>query len=149
MVKMSALRNCPVLCAERRIGFLQSIAVDHRQKRVQSLMMASGMHGKRVVAVGDILSIGDGVIRVRHSQKYTREDEPVPFGFVRDGTGLLVGRITDYMIEERDMRIAALEMIRGYRTSERTPRIWLFTYAMGEKRGEVLVPADIAGTYLR
>ena len=46
---MSALRNLPVICENKRLGLLQSISLDPAQKRVSALIVSCGMRGKRVV----------------------------------------------------------------------------------------------------
>ena len=67
MVRMSALRNLPVICENKRLGLLQSISLDPAQKRVSALIVSCGMRGKRVVPAEDVLALADGFILSRRA----------------------------------------------------------------------------------
>lgn len=128
MVRMSVLRNLPVICDEKRLGLLQSISLDTAQKRVRALIVSCGMRSKRVVLPEDVISIADGFILVSRAQKYKRTMETAPCLFVRDTTGLLCGCVTDYAIDEKTLTVDAIEIIPGYLPTERRHRLWAFSY---------------------
>lgn len=142
MVRMSALRNRPVVCQNRRLGLLQSVSLDTAQKGVRALIVSCGVLGKRVVLPQDVLAIADGFILVRCVQRYRRAFEAPPCAFVRDTTGLLTGRVTDYAIDEESLAIAAVELTTGYLLPARRARLWALHYVrQGEQSPELTVPA--------
>lgn len=144
MVRMSILRNIPVICENKQLGLLQSISLDSAQKRVLALIVSCGMRGKRVVLPEHVLSIADGFILADEVQKYKRAYETQLCSFVRDTTGLLCGRVGDYALCEETLCVAAIELIPGYLPGESRNRIWLFVYERpNEEAGELLVPISL------
>lgn len=142
MVRMSVLRNYPVICDEKRLGLLQSISLDTAQKRVCALIVSCGMRGKRVVLPEDVLSVADGFILARQAGKYKRRFEIPACRFARDTTGLLAGRVTDYAIDEKTLQIEAIEIIPGYLPSERRAFLWTYAYVRADERKlELTIPA--------
>ena len=127
MVRMSALRNMPVILGKVRLGLVQSVGLDEARKRVRALIVSCGIRGKRVVSRESVLSIGDGFILVGDSRRYHRSDEPSPCPFVRDSAGLLVGLVTDYALDEKTLDVVAVEMKPGHQP--RLERLWMFSYA--------------------
>lgn len=138
---MSILRNYPVICHEKRLGLLQNISLDTAQKRVLALIISCGMRGKRVILSQDVLSVADGFILADKAEKYKKALEKTPCTFVRDTTGLLCGRVTDYAIDENTLCVRAIEVIPGYWPNERRARIWMYDYARAERASELTVPA--------
>ena len=49
MVRMSALRNMPVILGKVRLGLVQSVGLEEARKRVQALIVSCGIRGKRVI----------------------------------------------------------------------------------------------------
>ena len=114
MVRMSALRNMPVILGNERLGLLQSVSLDEARKRVRALIVSCGIRGKRVVPRESVLSIGDGFILSGDSRRYHRSDEGSSCPFIRDSSGLLVGYVTDYAIDEATLSVVAAEMKPGH-----------------------------------
>ena len=142
MVRMSALRNRPVVCCGRRLGLLQSVSLDSAQKRVCALIVSCGALGKRVVLPQDVLAISDGFILAGCAQRYRRAFETPPCAFARDTTGLLAGRVTDYAIDEQTLAVMAFEMMTGYLGPSRRARLWVLDYVRQDARSpELTVPA--------
>lgn len=142
MVRLSALRNTPVICENRQLGLLQGISLDDAQRQIEALIVSCGFRGKRIVLPEDVRAIADGFILARRSEKYKRAYEKPPCAFVRDTSGLLVGRVTDYAIDEGALCVTAIELSPGYLPSERRARLWMYAYArMGAL--EVSIPAGL------
>lgn len=142
MVRMSALRNCPVILDGKQIGFLQSICMDYAQKKVQALIIACGIRGKRIAMRNDLLSIADGFILIRGTEKYQRSLETKPCTFIRDTSGLLTGKVMDYAIEKENLRVYAIEMQIGYGRTERRQRIWVYDYMrLDGRKNELTIPS--------
>lgn len=140
---MSVLRNYPVICDEKQLGLLQNISLDSAQKRVNALIISCGLRGKRVVLPQDVISLADGFILARRAQKYKRAYETAACRFVRDTTGLLVGRVTDYAIDEANLNVTAIEMTPGYLPSQRS-RLWMYAYVRADSETlELTVPVCV------
>lgn len=145
MVRLSALRNHPVICGGRPLGLLQGISLDEAQRSVAALIVSCGFRGKRVALPEDVESIGNGFILVSQARKYKRSLEQPLCAFVRDTSGALAGRITDYAIDERSLRVTAIELSPGYTPGEWRSRLWMYAYARADGgAGELTVPACLS-----
>ena len=142
MVRLSALRNCPVVCENRQLGLLQGISLDEAQRTIEAFIVSCGFRGKRIVLPSEIRSICGGFILAGRAEKYKRSFEKPLCPFVRDTSGLLAGRVTDYAIDERALRVAAIELSPGYLPGERQRRLWMYAYARADAL-EVSVPASL------
>ena len=140
MIRMSMLRNYPVILDERQIGLLQSVRFDQARKRVCALVVSCGMRGKRLIPLKNVRMIADGFILVNGLEKHRRSDQQQIWPFVRDTTGMLVGRITDYAIERASMRVLAIEIIRGYWPAQMRRRIWIHEYNPVKDSEDIIIP---------
>ena len=144
MIRMSALRNTPVICCSRQIGLLQSISLDAARKRVHALVVSCGMRGKRVVLGQHVQAIGDGFILADQAEKYKRIYEKADSPFVRDTTGMLTGCVTDYAVDEKTLDILAVEIMPGYWPASSRQRFWAFAYYIADGTdGSLIVPASL------
>lgn len=144
MVRMSALRNAPVICRGRQIGLLQSISLDAARKRVHALVVSCGMRGKRVVQRQHVQAIGGGFVLVDQTEKFRRVEERAGSPFVRDTTGMLAGCVTDYAVDEQTLEILAAEVMPGYWPSSSRQRFWAFAYhSADDPDGGLIVPASL------
>ena len=93
-----------------------------------------------------IEAIGRGFIIARDVRRYNRVQETTLCTFIRDTSGLLCGRVTDYAVNEATLAIEAVEMIPGYLGSARKKRIWVYDYQRSENHAEeLIVPACLGG----
>ena len=144
MVRMSALRNCPVICQNRQIGLLQSVRLDAAQKRVQALVVSCGLRGKCVVLGRQIQAVTDAFILAEQTERYRRAYEEKGSSFVRDTTGMLAGCITDYALDERTLAVQAIEILPGYWPASCRKRLWAFAFHHAEEPdGSLIVPASL------
>ena len=134
------LRNFPVIQEERQVGLLQSIRFDSARKRVCALVVSCGMRGKCVVPAQRVRMIADGFILIDGMEKYRRTDQQETWPFIRDTSGLLIGRIVDYAIDKRTMEVYAIECIQGYWFSDCTCRVWIYEYTSMNVPDECIVP---------
>ena len=137
---MNMLRTTPVIQGERQIGYFQGICFDQARKRVRAFVISSGMYGKRIVEAQHIQMITDKFILVNGWSKYSRTDKQQTSLFVRDTSGLLVGRVTDYAIDETTLEVMAIEIVSGYLPRETRIRDWIYTYVFSENSGELCIP---------
>ncbi len=141
MVRMSVLRNYPVICGNEQLGLLQNITLDEAQKQVRALIVSCGIRGKRVVLPEDVSSVGDGFILAVQAHRYKRMHEIESCRFVRDSAGLLVGYVTDYAIDEDSLRILAIEMKPGHFAGRLCGYLWMYQYTRPDKQSlELTVP---------
>lgn len=144
MVRLSALRNHPVILGDRPLGLFQGISLDAAQRQIEALIVACGFRGKRVVLPRDVRAVAGGFILAERALRYDRRCERPLCAFVRDTTGLLAGRVTDYAIDERRLCVTAIELTPGYLPAERRRRLWMYAYARSDVReGELTVPASL------
>jgi len=139
--RISLLRNIPVICGERQIGLFQSAYIDKSRKRVCAFVISSGLYGKRIVSIQHIRMIGDNFILIDGWSRYRPLDGQQLSLFVRDTTGLLVGRITDYAIDQESMEIIAIEMLPGYFPKEIYIRKWIYACNYSEDADAWVIPA--------
>lgn len=144
MIRMSALRNYPVICCKRQIGLLQNVTLDPARKRVCALVVSCGIRGKRVVTAQQVQAIADGFILAGQAEKYKRTYEAALSPFVRDTTGLLAGCVTDYALDERTLSVLAVEMMPGYWPVSSRQKIWIYAYTCTDgPKGGLTVPASL------
>ena len=149
LIRVSILRNYPVICNHRQIGLMQGVSLNEAQNQVRALIVSCGIRGKKLILPKDIVAFGEGFILVDKASIYARSYESSPSVFVRDTTGLLCGRVTDYAMNESTLEIEAVEMIPGYIGRERRFRVWVYAYVPAEHRNlELVIPACI-GNELR
>ena len=142
MIRMNCLRNLPVICNNRQIGFLHGVKLNDEQNGVCALVIARGLKGKCVLLTDDVTMISSEFIIARRTHKYERRYEKQNICFVYDTDGLMIGKVSDYALDEENWRIAAIEVMRSYLPSGRRERIWFFQYSSDENRlGAVIVPA--------
>lgn len=144
MIRMSILRNFPVVCGHRQIGLLQSVSLNEAQNQVLALIVSCGIRGKRIVEPGSIEAVGKSFIVARVVQRYKRTRETVPCSFIRDSSGLLCGRVTDYALDEKTFSVQAVEMSAGYIGKMRRTRLWIYDYRRSENHAEeLIIPARL------
>ena len=122
------------------MGLLQSVCFDQDRKRICALIVSSGVRGKKIVQTQHVQMLEKRFIMVDQWSKYRRSDQQQMALFVRDTTGLLVGRVTDYAIEEETMNILAVEMIPGYFPQAYRRRMWIHEYTFSKGLDEICIP---------
>ena len=130
----------PVVLGEKQIGLFQNACFDPTRKRVCALIVSSGMRGKRTVPARHVRMIADGFILCDGWSRYRRTDKQQNALFVRDATGLLAGRVTDYAIDKRTLEVLAVEIAPGYLPAENRLRAWIYAYSFMEDSEELSIP---------
>jgi len=142
LIRMSALRNTPVVSGERQIGFLQDACFDPTRKRVCAFVISCGLRGKKTVLPKHVHSWADGFIVIDGWLKYRNSDQQHSLVFVRDPSGVLAGCVTDYMIDRNTLEVLAVEITPGYLACERNKRIWLYEYHISVDSDEMSIPCS-------
>lgn len=143
MLRISELRNTPVIVNQIPAGVLHSISMDMEQKRVCALSVSCGLRGRRLVLPEDVLSITNEFILARNIRRYKQPGDRDNARFIRDSTGILVGFVTDYAISEQKMEIEAVEMRIGFLRKEYAARIWVLDFICPPQKEELIVPASL------
>jgi len=144
LIRFSMLRNCPVICQSKKAGLLQSAYMDEAKKQVTALIVSCGFTGKRIVPAQSILSIADGFILADKAMRFHKQKDICFWPMIRDTSGLLAGRVTDYAIDEDTLCVCAIEMIPGYLPFEYRKKIWVYEYSKANDAGnELVIPAGI------
>lgn len=139
-MRISMLRNAPVVLGEKQIGLFQNVCFDQARKKVRALIVSSGMRGRRTVCAQHVRMIADGFILIDGWSKYRQTDKQQNSLFVRDTTGLLAGRVVDYAIDRRTLEVLAIEVIPGYFFPENRCRMWVYTYSFIGDSEELSIP---------
>lgn len=141
LIRMSKLRNMPVVYADRQIGILQGVCLEQSRKRVCAFVISSGLRGKRIVPTTCLRMIAEQFILIDGWCKYRRSDEQRGVLFVRDTTGLLIGHVTDYALDEKTMEILAIEVLTGYFPKECRDKEWHFAFSISQEMDAWIIPA--------
>jgi len=140
--RLNAVRNLPVIMQSKRVGMLLGISVDLYTKQATDIIVACGLRGKRRIQCRYISAIAEGFILIDDTAHSTVDHGGINRVFAFDTTGVLIGRASDYAIEESSMEIQAIEIITGYLPGIYPRKTWIFDYeCIGT--GEILLPASI------
>ena len=148
VIRVSAMRNMPVVMGERQVGLFHEACFDQTRKRVCAFVVSCGMRGKKIVSTPHIRGIADGFILIDARDRYRHSDGQSTSVFVRDTSGLLVGRITDYAIEPSTMEVMAMEMILRYSLRQNANRVWIYAYNQVQDGDELSIPLDLSSQLL-
>jgi len=143
MLKMSVLRNTPVIMNQKMIGVVQSLHLDMMQKRVCALSISCGLRGRRFIIPADVQNLANGFIIASKVYRRGQIESHHPTLFVRDSTGILVGCVTDYAISEKDMQLEAIEMRMGFLPREYRIRLWVIDFSYHPSKHEIIVPVSL------
>lgn len=138
MIRLSAVRNLPVILGDKKLGYVHDFVFDDEQKRVLMLIAACGMRSKRVVFSKDILAMNENFIMIRASYPHKRSMTAVRCCFVHDATGLVAGSVRDYAIDPDTMEIRAIQICTGYLPSDHKRRIWMYSFVRHKDIPDVL-----------
>lgn len=128
MTRLSMLRNKPIICGEKRIGLLQNVMMDDAQKKVKALIVSCGIRGRKAVYAEDVISVCDGFILAEKAFPYNAKSLNFSHPFIRDASGLLLGKVMDYAIDEDTLNIIAVELIGGYMPADYSRKLWIYKY---------------------
>lgn len=144
MLRISDLRNTPVIINQKTVGILHSISIDMVQKKVHALHVSCGLLGRRLVMPEDILNITNEFILVGSIYRYKHPVNSSNARFIRDSTGMLIGYVTDYIINtEHEFQLEAVEMRVGFLPKEYAVRIWALDFFCQIQDDELIVPASL------
>lgn len=149
MIRISSLRNLPIICGGQQIGILQNATFDAAQKRVCALIASCGFRGKRIIRADEVLSVTDSFILAEASKEYRRSREAASCRFVRDSTGILSGYVTDYAIDEVTLAVIAIEITQSHLPSAQKKRIWAYEYSRPSSESEELIVPSCLGSELK
>jgi len=145
VIRMSALRNRPVVLSNRQIGYFQTILLDPAQKRVRALIVSRGIKGKCVVLPEQVSHVSDCCIQIDSFEKYTSITANPLCRFAVDTTGSLIGRVMDYVIDPVCMGVCAVAIMPGYLPPECSIRIWVYDYQKTENAAYTITVPAISG----
>ena len=131
-----------MIYVRQKIGLLQGVTMDEKQRRVRALIVSCGMHGKRLIPAEMVHAISNAFILVGGTEKYVRHQEIQLGRMIRDTSGLLTGYATDFALDEKNLEIIALEMAFGYLFRQNRNRIWVYRYTVSDA-GELIIPATL------
>jgi uncharacterized protein YrrD len=141
MTRTNRLIGLPVILDGEKLGVVDSVSFSGDGKSVseitvQSAKLRSGcLHGE------DIQLIGERAV-IASAKPYGRCHKFQP-KMVRDTSGLMLGIVTDALVEEDTLRIAQLEISFGPIDDILTGRRWVSEFCVNGITGETIVPCDV------
>lgn len=144
MIRISMLRNMPVVLGEQQIGFFQNACFDQTRKRVCAFVISCGIKGKRMVLPSQVNLVANEFILINGWSKYLNANQQHSLVFARDLSGLLVGCVSDYAIDRNTLEVLAVEITPGYLPSERRKKMWLYTYFVCDESNDLSIPCGFA-----
>ncbi len=113
MTGMKRLIGLPVILNGRQIGTVARGVVGEDGKRLSGLVVREGLRASRFLRAADILMLGR--LSVICAKKPGRMPREAAFRLFRvtDANGARIGLVTDVLLEEASLRVAALEISSG------------------------------------
>jgi uncharacterized protein YrrD len=137
MTGTNRLIGLPVILDGEKLGVVDSVSLSRDGKKlseltVQSSRLRSGcLHGE------DIQLIGERAV-IAKAKPYGRCHKFMP-KMVRDTNGLMLGIVTDALVEEETLSVTQLEISFGPIDDILTGRRWVSDFSVNGKTGETIV----------
>lgn len=143
MMRMGRLTGLPVIWDGHTIAQVEAPVLQTDGRQLRGLRVRRGFGGARWVDADDISVLGEVCVVVRRKPQRIPEDAAFRLGMVKDTAGLLLGQVTDAIIDQDSLRVHALEMVLGLTEAITEGRMLcrqFVTMPAGASMGEVLVP---------
>ena len=141
MKRLNQMIGLPVTCGERRLGVVASLCLSPDARQLTGMNLRRAFRGCVFIPGAHIRALADEQIEitpaaVQKAQKATR------LGAACDGKGFKLGLITDAAIEERSLRVEALEISFGPLDDLMRGRCWFRRFTVDPVTGEVVVSVE-------
>jgi uncharacterized protein YrrD len=128
----------PVVAAGRKLGRVSQVSLADDLSKVKGLFIDCGLHGTRLIEDSHIDMLGEVAVLARDSGRRASCDVRPLMRRAITTDGARIGAITDASIDERTLKVLALEFSQGYLddlTAGRR-RIWQFSVV---RNGDVII----------
>lgn len=114
MKGLKAFVGMPVILGGRRIGHVACLTLDEGLTRVTGLRIARGLRGNRFIPASAVSLLGDVAVLVTDEGVRAGEERGLTIRRATATDGQILGAITGALIDERTLKVAALEMTSGW-----------------------------------
>ncbi len=114
MKGVKAFVGMPVILGGKRIGHVACLTLDESLTRVTGLRIARGLRGNRFVPAGYVSLLGDVAVLVTNEGVRPSGERGLNLRRATTTDGQILGAITGAMIDERTLKVAALELTSGW-----------------------------------
>lgn len=147
MTGISKLEGMPVMVSDEKEGHVQKVILTRDGRAVRGMVIRSGMQGMRWLDREQISMVGNVCVIANSSPGKLPKDADYHLFRVSDAEGERLGMVTDAIINEETMRVAALEISSGPLDDLIHGRWYATAFSVlpGEKTGHVTVFCDGRG----
>lgn len=112
-VRLMRVVGLPAILDGRHIGYVEQAALSGRARELQGVVIRRGLGGARWIGRQGIALVGDVSLVLRCKPGRMPREQEAPPSRVTDGSGLMLGRVTDAWIHPETLEVTALEVTLG------------------------------------
>lgn len=147
MTGMKKLEGMPVICNGKKTGTVMRAVLNRDGRTIRGMMIRSGLMGPKWLDREQIALLGKVSVIAKGRMRKPPRDADYQLFRVSDPDGERIGVVTDALIHEETLRVAALEISAGP-LDDLTDGRWYatsFSVLPGETCGHVTVFCDGKG----
>ena len=141
MTRANRLIGLPVILDGAKIGVIDQFDFSRDARQISALSVQTNSLRSGSIPAHDVQLVGENVVLVSAKPGPQRGRKFTP-GRVRDTSGLILGVVTDAMLDETTLCVTALELSFGPIDDLLTGRRWAKEFSVDPKSGETIVPCD-------
>lgn len=138
MKGLKAFVGMPVIAGERRIGHVAYLTLDESLTHVTGLRIARGLRGNRFVPASDVSLLGEVAVLVTSEGVRPGNERGLSLRRATTTDGQILGAITGAMIDERTLKVAALEMSCGWWDDLARGRRYVYSWTANQGENVIL-----------
>jgi uncharacterized protein YrrD len=104
----------PVILNGKRIGHVACLTLDEGLTRVTGLRIARGLRGNRFIPSASVSLLGDVAVLVTEDGVRPGDERGLSIRRATTTDGQILGAITGALIDERTLKVTALELTSGW-----------------------------------
>ena len=140
MTRASRLIGLPVVREGRRLGVVDAVRFARDGKKLAGLHVQGIALRAGYLPAESISLLGE--FAVLSSDAPSGREDRFTLRRVRDTSGLKLGTITDALVDESALSVAALELSFGPIDDLLQGRRWVSSFSVDPRSGDVIVPCD-------
>ncbi len=133
-----SLLGMPVIADGETLGRVSCVQTDDTLREIRGLFLSCGLSGTRFVERRQVDLIGDIAVLIHGSGRRMAMDRPPLLRRAYSPDGRRIGAITDAVIDEKSLLVAALELSYGYLDDLTGGRVRVSQFSV-RKNGDVVV----------
>ena len=141
MTRANRLIGLPVILDGAKIGVVDQLDFSPDARQISALTVQTNGLKSGSIPACNVQLVGENAVLVTAAPVQRRSGRFVP-GRVRDTSGLMLGIVTDVMVDETTLSVTALELSFGPIDDILTGRRWVKEFSRDPKSGETIVPCE-------